>query len=524
MSRPGTKEFYDEFPISDTDTRIDETIAEIAISETGFGKFSVKVTIICYLIYLNMSLGVISTGFVLPAAACDLNMNIMDKSLFGTVFFVGSCFSAVISGFLANLKGRKWILLVALFVQGNSDFLQSVLPNYYIMLCLKFLSGAGSAGQNIVFTYLSECLPLKNRQFLLSNMGYFWTLGHAFTAAVGLGIIPQKFGIEKSYFTFHSWNLYILICSLPAFLLGFCLIFMPETPKFLAERGSREKLLQVLIYMYEQNVGKSGKEYIEKLLSSGNIALVELAKKNNKKVKDSNKEKFVIEKIFNELNQLQCIFKSPLLKNTLLACFTAFTVTSSYYVFYLWLPEIFQRFANFQAGNKEKNSNFCTISRDSSFSAQKMHICDTPIDKNIFINNLILSASCFPTMIIVTLLVKRCGLKILLATSCTLCTVVIIGIYFSNSFLQNLILLCIYLSLTTTNMSIIFAYFVSIFPTNFRSSGIIVTSLLVRIGAIFGNFIFSVLKDECFYFILLTCLLLIVAAVSTILIRERKDR
>lgn len=43
----------------------------------------------------------------------------------------------------------------------------------------------------------------------------------------------------------------------------------------------------------------------------------------------------------------------------------------------------------------------------------------------------------------------------------------------------------------------------------YRSSGVIVTSLLVRTGALFGNFTFSFLKDYCFYFILLICLLLL---------------
>ncbi|XP_051169177.1 synaptic vesicle glycoprotein 2B-like isoform X2 [Leptopilina boulardi] len=496
---------------------------KLLIKKLGFGKFSLKVTIISYLIYLNLTVGIISTGFVLPAAACHLKMNIVDKGLITTAFFVGSCFSAVISGFLANLKGRKWILLVALFLQGNSDILQSLLSNYWIMFGLKFLSGVGSAGQNIVFTYLSECLPIKNRSFILSNMEFFCIFGHAFAAAVGLGIIPLKFDIENNYFSFHSWNLYIIICSLPSFILGFCLIFLPETPKYLAECGSREKLLQVLIEMYEQNNGKSGKEYIKILLNSENSALIELTHKNKEENNNFNKENILIRKICNELKQLMCIFKKPFLKNTLFACFTAFTITSSFYALYLWLPEIFQRFATFDAKNKGKNSNFCTISKDTFSSIQNMHGCDTTIDKKVFINNLILCSSCIPTIIIATLLVKRFGLKILLVLWCILCMAVTIGIYFSNSFYQNLILLCLYLSFTSTSVTLQFAYFVSIFPTNFRSSGVIATSLLVRIGAVFGNFTFSFLKDYCLYFIILICLLLLVAAISTILISERKD-
>ncbi|XP_043479690.1 synaptic vesicle glycoprotein 2C-like [Leptopilina heterotoma] len=509
--------------------RIDESIAEIAISETGFGKFSVKVTVISYLIYLNLTIGIISTGFVLPAAACHLQMNIVDKGLITTAFFVGSCFSAVISGFLANIKGRKWILLVALFLQGNADFLLSILSNYWIIFGLKFLSGAGSAGQNIVFTYLSECLPMKNRSFILSNMEFFCIFGHAFAAAVGLGIIPLYLDLEMKYFSFHSWNLYIIICSLPAFILGFCLMFLPETPKFLAESGSRGELLKVLIKMYEQNSGKSGKEYMKILLRSNNTALTELVNKNKEEteeIENLSKNVTVKSQIGNELEQIRSIFKPPFLKNTLLACITAFTVTSSFYALYLWLPEIFQRFANFQAEHSGENSNFCSISKDtfSTIKSKNIHDCDTPIDKNVFINNLILCSSCIPIIIIVTLLVKRYGLKTLLVSWCLLCILVTIGIYFSNSFHQNLILLCLYLSFTSTSVTLQFAFFVTIFPTNFRSSGVIVTSLLVRTGAVFGNFTFSFLKDYCFYFILSICLLLLVAAISTTLIREKKDK
>lgn len=77
-----------------------------------------------------------------------------------------------------------------------------------------------------------------------------------------MAILPLNIDIRIHSYFFRSWSLYILICSGLAILLGFWLLFLPETPKYLAEMGSREELLWVLKDMYKQNTGKSGKEYI----------------------------------------------------------------------------------------------------------------------------------------------------------------------------------------------------------------------------------------------------------------------
>ncbi|XP_051161361.1 synaptic vesicle glycoprotein 2B-like isoform X2 [Leptopilina boulardi] len=508
------------------DTRIDEAIVELAINETGFGKFSIKVTVICFLIYLNISLCTVSTGFILPAAACDLKMNTVDKGLLSTSFFIGSCFSSVISGFLANLKGRKWTLTIFLFLQGISDLLQAIVPNYSTIMGLKFFSGFAATGQLItIFTYMSECLPLKQRKSLLSLMEFFWISGHG--VASGFGIIPLEFEIKNENFSFRSWNLYILICSLPGIFLGFWIIAFPETPKYLAEMGYREELLKVLVKMYEENLGKSGKEYIEILMSSENSLLIKVANQSHEKLADLKKNS-INEKILFELKQMGTVLKKPHIKNTFLACVTAFCVPAAYFALYLWLPEIFQRFAEFEAKNKNEKPNFCKVSREiySSLSTTD-HLedpfgCDRTIDTDVFINNLLLCASCVPAIFPVLCLVHRFGFKILLASMCLICSAVVFGIYFVNSSLQNLILLCIYLPLISVCITITFALFVSIFPTNLRSSGVTLTSFSSRIGAAFGNIIFSYLIDEyCFQFIVLVTLLLVVSAVTTMLIHER---
>ncbi|XP_043479349.1 synaptic vesicle glycoprotein 2B-like [Leptopilina heterotoma] len=520
-------ELIHDIPEEKEDARIDEAIVELAINETGFGKFSIKVTIICFLIYLNISLCTTYTGFILPSAACDLKMSTVEKGLLSTSFFIGSCFSSVISGFLANLKGRKWILTISLFMQGISDLLQAIVPNYSTIMGLKFISGFAASGQLMtIFTYLSECLPIKQRKFLLSFMEFFWICGHGVASILGFFIIPLEFEMNWQYFYFRSWNLYILICSLLGIFLGFWIITFPETPKYLAEMGRRDEFLKVLVKMYGENLGKSKKEYVETLMKSGNSFLMKVASHEQNKFVALNKNS-VTGNFLLELKQIGSVLKAPYFKNTFLACITGFCVPAGYYALYLWLPEIFQRFADFEAKNKNEKPNFCKVSREIHSSlTDGIHeippVCDRTIDTEVFINNLLLCASCIPAIFPVLCLVHRFGFKFLLGGMCLICSAVVVGIYFVNSSLQNLILLCIYLPLISVCITLTFALFVTIFPTNLRSSGVTLTTFSSRIGSAFGNIIFSYLINEyCLQFIILVALLLVVSAVTTMLIHER---
>lgn len=102
-------------------------------------------------------------------------------------------------------------------------------------------------------------------------------------------------------------------------------------------------------------------------MNSGNNSLVELVYNNKKEVNGSNRKPLLKRQMFKqEFKQLRCIFIPPFLRNTIFSCFIAFTVTSSYYTLYLWLPEIFRRFSIFQ----NENSNFCAILKDNSSSFQ----------------------------------------------------------------------------------------------------------------------------------------------------------
>lgn len=62
-------------------------------------------------------------------------------------------------------------------------------------------------------------------------------------------------------FIFHSWNLFVLICSLPSLKIGFWTLYFTESPKYLAENMQMSELAVVLGKIYSENTGNPVEKY-----------------------------------------------------------------------------------------------------------------------------------------------------------------------------------------------------------------------------------------------------------------------
>lgn len=122
-------------------------------------------------------------------------------------------------------------------------------------------------------------------------------------------------------------------------------------------------------------------------MSSENSLLIKVANQSQEKLADLKKNS-INEKILFELKQMGTVLKKPHIKNTFLACVSAFCVPAAYFALYLWLPEIFQRFAEFEAKNKNEKPNFCKVSREiySSLSTTVTFITNTLWKRKQYIN------------------------------------------------------------------------------------------------------------------------------------------
>ncbi|XP_014233632.1 synaptic vesicle glycoprotein 2B-like [Trichogramma pretiosum] len=494
---------------------LEESVAQNAVEQTGFGRFNFKVVAVSTLMYLNCAFGITSIGFVITTAACDFQLTTIDKGRINAAPMLGMLIGSSIWGFLADVKGRRLALLLALFLQFAADALSSLVPSYWALVFLKFLSGVGVTGQlSISFTYLGEFQPTKYRHRILSWMEFSWAIGVIIVALLAWAVIPLDFSYKAGVFTFSSWNLFVLTSSLPAFFVWLWLLTLPETPKFLAETGQRDILLKVLTRMFVENTGKTAEDFREKLATCGlpSISCLVAMSENGSAAKSDTSSKKVLTKLekFHHLvdtskAQVKMLARKPYVTRLLTVGVIMFGMTSTYYSLMTWFPELFQRFAYFEANYPDEFASVCTVSKKMDVSSNltvnindtvDLYGCFTEIDTSVYVNSIWLGVACFPCAILLPLTVDYIGYQVYLLFTATVSCAVTIAFYFVKTSAQNLVLSCIFEAFTSINISVIFCILVEIFPTNLRVMATAITIFLGRLGSLFGNMLFGYLIDE----------------------------
>lgn len=80
-------------------------------------------------------------AFVIPVSQCDLKMSTSEKGILGAVSFFGIICSSHLWGFLADTKGRRYIIQPTLFVAFLLSIASSFVQNFYLFTALRFLNG-----------------------------------------------------------------------------------------------------------------------------------------------------------------------------------------------------------------------------------------------------------------------------------------------------------------------------------------------------------------------------------------------
>ncbi|XP_044005768.1 synaptic vesicle glycoprotein 2B-like, partial [Aphidius gifuensis] len=502
--------------------QIKEQDIELAVGLAGFGKFSIKIILLCGFIFLNSAFNISSVGLVLPSAACDFNLTTIDKGRITSSPMLGMLFGSYFWGCLADLSGRKSALLLSLLSHGLFEIILSITPNYWIFIVLKFFSGFCVTGHGaVVFTYLGEFQAPKIREKILSTMESAWSIGLLAMPLVGWLIIPLDVNYTTNYFSYHSWNLFVFICSLGSILISIWLLSFPETPKYLAESNNFEKLSKTLDHMHYENTGQTFDDYLKKLEDNGCNYLSLILKNppsnliNSRRPSRAEKTFDLFMKIFSQAVDL---IRPPFLIRTIIICVIMYCLGSSYYALILWFPELFQRFAIFEINHPGETASVCRVS-EKNLTSINMNECPTNISTDVYFHTAILGAACIPLSIMLPIFVEKLGYKFYLVLSSAIASSVTMGLFFVETSFQNLILSCIFEAFTSVGTCIILCIIVEIYPTKLRGIASAVSVFFCRLGALMGNSLFGYLIDEhCVTLIIIIATQLLVSAILGLII------
>ena len=158
-------------------TRSDTFDLDAAFNHIGFGPFQVKVVLSCGLFLGVDAMEIMLLSFVGPALQCDWSITSDQKALLPFTVFLGAFCGAYFWGTIADLHGRRPVILTitaAVFILG---VLSAIAPNYAFLAVCRAGVGFFTGGTNVVVSYCIEMLPTEKRGFYGIFIESFWTVG-----------------------------------------------------------------------------------------------------------------------------------------------------------------------------------------------------------------------------------------------------------------------------------------------------------------------------------------------------------
>jgi MFS family permease len=207
--------------------------------------FIIQVTVIASLggILFGYDLGIISC--TLPQLIIAFNLSNKQQELIVSILYLGGTIGATLGGSICDIFGRKKSILLCDVIFTFGGIILFSAHNVATILIGRIVVGFAIALSGIAdVTYLHEIAPTQFRGAIVSVNEACIALG--FLLAFGIGTIPslsyQK-SVEEDIDTnrIDGWRIMFGISGVVAILQFIGMIYLPESPKWLSDRGRYEE-------------------------------------------------------------------------------------------------------------------------------------------------------------------------------------------------------------------------------------------------------------------------------------------
>jgi MFS transporter, SP family, major inositol transporter len=187
----------------------------------------------------------------LPYMAKALSLNSYTEGLIASSLLFGAALGAVFGGRLSDYMGRRKNILYLAVLFFISTLGCTLAPNISVMISFRFLLGLAVGGASVaVPTYLAEISPAERRGRMVTK-NELMIVGGQLLAFVFNAILGNTMGDSS-----HVWRYMLAIAALPAIILFFGMIKVPESPRWLVSKGKKEEALRVLRKIRDEKQAK----------------------------------------------------------------------------------------------------------------------------------------------------------------------------------------------------------------------------------------------------------------------------
>lgn len=206
--------------------------------------------------------GVINGALSFISRKDQLNLTPLTEGFVTSSLLLGAALGAVVMGRFSDKYGRKKILKLLAAIFFLSTLGCALSPTAAVIIVCRFIVGLGVGGVSVVVpTLLAEMAPTEIRGSLVSQDQLMIVTGQllAYIFNGVLGNVSQNPGI---------WRYMIALSSIPAVVLWFGMLVVPETPRWLAANGKIAEALEVLKEIRSEAVAEAELKEIQKNIES----------------------------------------------------------------------------------------------------------------------------------------------------------------------------------------------------------------------------------------------------------------
>nr|WP_244593488.1 MFS transporter [Methylopila sp. Yamaguchi] len=180
-----------------------------------------------------------SLTFLLGSIKTEFNLSTAQAGFLSSMSFLGMFLGAAISGMAADRIGRKLVFQISMIFWGAGSLWCYFAPDPTTLGYARLLLGFGMGMEfPVALAIVSEFVPTAKRGRYLAILEGFWPIG--FIAA---GLLSWLF------LTHFTWREMFLCQAIPALFLFVVRFLVPESPRWLADRGRLDEAEKVMSHI-----------------------------------------------------------------------------------------------------------------------------------------------------------------------------------------------------------------------------------------------------------------------------------
>jgi putative MFS transporter len=281
------------------------------IERLPFGRFQWRLLWMGGLGYTFDAMDGALIAFILPAVTVLWGLTSAQTGVLGSSAMIGYLFGAFFAGALGDLIGRRTVMMYGLAIYCAATLIAAFAPSWQVMFWWRVVASVGTGAEAaIIAPFLAEFVQKKHRGRFVGSLSGFFSFGFVFAALLGYFVIPASG---------DGWRIVQVISALPIVMLLWWRRSLPESPRWLIERGrSAQARVEV--------------ERIEAELTRGGLALPPVASVELPAVGVRRGGSFA--------GNLAALWSRPVRRTTLMLWILWIAITFSYYGFFTWIPSL----------------------------------------------------------------------------------------------------------------------------------------------------------------------------------------